>query len=190
MTRERAHLLTIEFKRKTIAMGQIGDWLALGRPKLRGYGADDAAGCWNVLYHAVHEGTHGAYDARERAAWAPSATAPADWGTQLSRQYTLVAVWRGRIVGFMAMQSDGYLDYAYVAPRFIGRGLAGRLYDAVLSQADLKDADRLSSEASHLARPFLEKRGWHVVARQSVIRRGVALTNFRMERDWPQQDEG
>lgn len=36
--------------------------------------------------------------------------------------------------------------------------------------------------ASRTARPFFEQRGYRVLAEQQVERRGVTLTNFRMEK--------
>ena len=41
------------------------------------------------------------------------------------------------------------------------------------------------THASITARPFFERRGWHVVKEQQVERRGVLLTNFVMERSCP-----
>ena len=38
------------------------------------------------------------------------------------------------------------------------------------------------THASITARPFFERRGWRVVKEQRVERRGVALTNFVMEK--------
>ena len=40
--------------------------------------------------------------------------------------------------------------------------------------------DRLTTEASHLARRFLLKQGWTELAAQEVEIGGVRLVNFRM----------
>ena len=58
-----------------------------------------------------------------------------------------------------------------------GRGVASALCDAL-------PAARIT-HASITARPFFERRGWHVVKEQQVERRGVLLTNFVMERSCP-----
>jgi hypothetical protein len=40
---------------------------------------------------------------------------------------------------------------------------------------------RLTVEASHLLRPCLERRGWHLVKTQTLRPNGVALDNHVME---------
>lgn len=82
----------------------------------------------------------------------------------------------------MTLGDDGYLDFAYVSPPMMGSGLAGAIYDAIEAQARKAGMNVLSTEASHLARRFLTRRGWITDARQSVIRHGVAITNFRMSK--------
>ncbi|MGB8621910.1 MAG: GNAT family N-acetyltransferase, partial [Paracoccaceae bacterium] len=108
---------------------------------------------------------------------------PADWEERLLTGICLVAeAPRGTAVGFATLSADGYLDFLYVAPDWMGRGVAGALYDPLEMQARAFGVTALSTEASHLARRFLERRGWRVEARQSVIRHGVPITNFRMEK--------
>jgi len=38
------------------------------------------------------------------------------------------------------------------------------------------------SEASITAKPFFEKHGFRVMTEQTIVRKGVELTNFKMER--------
>jgi putative acetyltransferase len=134
-----------------------------------------------ILYSAVHEGASRHYSAEERQAWAPATEPPDGWETRLLRAHTTVAVIRRRPVGFTSLGADGHLDLFYVAPPWMGRGVAGRLHAALLETARAQAVPLLSTEASHLARSFLSRHGWRTTARQSVIRNGVALTNFRME---------
>ena len=44
------------------------------------------------------------------------------------------------------------------------------------------ETDTVRVDASITARPFFEGRGYRVVRRQQVLRRGVVLTNFAMEK--------
>ncbi|MCV2881363.1 GNAT family N-acetyltransferase [Actibacterium sp. XHP0104] len=136
-----------------------------------------------MFYKAVHQGAGGAYSTEECAAWAPSETPPAGWEARVLAGHCLVAQDRsGVIVGFMTLGDDGFLDFAYVAPDWMGRGVAAALYEAIEATARARGIPLLSTEASHLARAFLARRGWQVEARQSVIRNRVALTNFRMNK--------
>ena len=68
-----------------------------------------------------------------------------------------------------------------------GWELVARYYQRRLDAPD--DASSMDptriTHASITARPFFERRGWHVVKEQQVERRGVLLTNFVMERSCP-----
>lgn len=145
---------------------------------LRPYRAEDRAACAAVFFRAVREGAAGAYDAAQRAAWAPEG--PVAGLDRLRDQWCLVAERDGAVAGFMAMTPAGYLDMTYVLPEEMGRGTAGLLYDALLAKARAAGLARLTVHASHLARPFLERRGWRVEAPERVERNGQTLERFAM----------
>ena len=95
----------------------------------------------------------------------------------------MVAVEGGTIVGFGDMAADGYLDRLFVHKDFQRRGVAKAICDALEGASG---AERFTTHASITARPFFEKRGWRILTAQTVERRDVFLTNYRMERRrWP-----
>lgn len=149
--------------------------------RLRRYGPRDAAATAALMHRAVQEGASARYTAEERDAWSPGPPDPDAFHPRLASAWTVLAeTAEGRLVGFMALTDDGVVDLAFVEPEWQGRGAAGRLYDAILAEARVRGLRRLTTEASHLARPFFTRRGWRLVAEQRIERRGVALTNFRM----------
>lgn len=154
---------------------------------IRPYRAGDAPACHALFYRAVHEGAAARYTPEQRAAWAPHAVLPAEieasFDQRLSGQITWVAEEAGRIEGFMSLRQDGYVDYTYVAPERMGTGLAGELYKKIKASARKLGLKRLTTEASHLARPFFARRGWELMAAQQVDRQGVRIPNFTMKRD-------
>jgi len=150
------------------------------QPQLRRARPGDGIAAWGVLHRAVHEGAAAAYTPAQRHAWAPAA-APPGWEAGLLAGHTVLAQTRGRICGFMTLAGDGHLDYAYVLPEAMGTGLAHRLLDRLERQARADGLTLLTTEASLLARRFLLRRGWQVLARQDVIRDGIALPNYRMQ---------
>ncbi|TCP26272.1 GNAT family N-acetyltransferase [Rhodovulum adriaticum] len=150
--------------------------------RLRPARSSDGTALYAVFFAAVHGGTVTAYSARERNAWAPSPTAPPDWNDRLMGGVTILAESRGRAAGFMTLGHDGHLDLAYVAPDHAGQGIGRALHTAILDRARAQGLSLLDTQASLIARPFFTALGWQTIARQSVIREGVALTNFRMER--------
>ncbi len=113
--------------------------------------------------------------------------APEDWRAQLAGHWGVVAevpdaAGEPAVVGFMTLRADGCVDLAFVAPVGIGQGVGGRLYEVVETEARRRGLERLCAEASRMARPLFERRGWRVVRRQTVERGGVALENFVMEK--------
>ena len=83
------------------------------------------------------------------------------------------------IVGFADMDGSGYLDRLYVHRDFQRRGVATALCDALEAASA---AETFTTHASRTARPFFECRGWRVTRERTAFRRGVALSNFAMER--------
>ncbi|MCA0045234.1 GNAT family N-acetyltransferase [Celeribacter litoreus] len=151
--------------------------------KLRPLTRKDSAACHRVFLHAVHEGAKAHYSSEQRAAWAPKTARPhEDWPEMITHGFAIGATRWGRIRGFFAMGTDGFIDLAYVHPSEMGKGTAGKLYDACENEARRLGLSHMETEASHLARRFFEKRGWSVTAQQTVIRNAVAIENFRMEK--------
>lgn len=134
-----------------------------------------------LFHRSVHEGTHGAYDARQRAAWSPQPPSGPDWEARLTGGVTLVA-WAGKLpAGFMTLDPEtGYLDLAFVAPEWQGQGVAAMLYGLLERCARRQGLAELITDASEVARPFFLKQGWQDGPRQEVTRGGVTLYNYRM----------
>ena len=156
-------------------MGQVTDIT------LRPFRSSDIAETARLYYRSVREGTVTCYNEAQRKAWAPEVPDQDWWAEKLGRQQVFVADHAGTMAGFMTLEQDGEIDLAFVAPEYIGRGVAWLLYQAVMNEARQKGLQKLTAHASYLARPFFERQGWSVCKEQSVTRNGVALTNFVME---------
>ncbi|MEL6510707.1 MAG: GNAT family N-acetyltransferase [Pseudomonadota bacterium] len=150
---------------------------------IRRYKPGDASACAVLFYRAVHEGASGAYTAEQRDAWAKQVPDTEYWHKRLSNDACFVAERDGVIAGFMTLEPDGHVGLAYVAPEEMGRGTAAALYAALLNEATVKRLKSLTTEASHLAKPFFEKFGWQVVTPQQVERHGVLIPNYKMRCD-------
>ena len=77
------------------------------------------------------------------------------------------------------MDETGYLDRLYVHKDYQGQGVASAICDELERFAAGKT---ITTHASITAKPFFLHRGYRVVRKQEVIRRGVALTNLVMEK--------
>ena len=120
------------------------------------------------------------YSREQVEAWATGQVDLEEWNVSFLAHRTLVAEEAGKILGFGDMDGSGYLDRLYVHKDHQGRGVATALCDALEGDSG---AAAFTTHASITARPFFEKRGYAVVQEQQVLRRGVALTNFRMRKN-------
>ncbi len=150
---------------------------------LRPYHPDDRRAGFDVYFDAVRNGAARAYTPEQRAAWAPRDAYRPETPDKMLDMVAFVAEnpdGAERLEGFMAMEKNGHLDRAFVRPCWMGRGLAQTLYDLLLEWARGAGLTQLTTEASHLARPFFEKNGWQVDAPETITRDGVEIDRFRM----------
>ena len=149
---------------------------------IRPYRSSDCPALAERFYQTVHAVNARDYSPEQLDAWADGRVELAAWDASFRAHDTRVAVEGGVIVGFADLGPDGYLDRLYVHRDWQGRGVASALCTALEAYVA---APVFTTHASLTARPFFEKRGWHVVKKQQVERRGVLLTNFVMERSCP-----
>ena len=150
---------------------------------IRPYRPSDAIGLATLFHRAVQEGAAGHYTPEQRTAWCDSPPTSAGWRARVEEAETLVAEHGDAQLGFMTMDMDtGYLDFAYVAPEVMGRGVAAALYTVLEGRARGRGLIRLETEASLLAQPFFARQGWRVVQAQEIVRAGVSIPNARMEK--------
>lgn len=133
----------------------------------------------SLFYDAVHTVNARDYSPEQLDAWAVSDCALLNRIGSFLKLFTLVAISDGVISGFANMDDNGYLDMLYVHKDFQGRGIATALCDALEAHCG---AALYSVHASLTAKKFFERRGYRVIKSQQVIRHGVELTNYVMEK--------
>lgn len=149
---------------------------------IRDYRPDDAELLTRLFHDTIHATGLREYSAAQVAVWSPAPPNAARWHARMSTRHTLVAEDDGAIVGFAELEEIGHFDMLYVAKDAIGKGIGGALCDAVEARARALGIARLFTEASKLARPVFERKGYALIAEQTVTPNGVALTNYRMEK--------
>ncbi len=147
---------------------------------IREYCSSDLKTLAQLFFDTVHTVNAADYTSEQLAVWATGTIDEQAWNASLSAHRTLVAELDGCIVGFADMAEDGYLDRLYIHRDYQRRGIAAALCDVLESSCT---APLLTTHASITARPFFEKRGWKTVRQQTVVRQGVELTNFVMEKE-------
>lgn len=147
--------------------------------KLRPYQPSDCPALARLFYDTVHTVNARDYTPEQLDAWATGQVDLAEWNRTLSLHHTLIAEEGGQILGFADMDETGYLDRIYVHRDHQGRGIATSLCDGLEGASK---AGTFTTHASITAKPFFLRRGYRVVKEQQVVRYGVAMTNFVMEK--------
>lgn len=149
---------------------------------IKTYSADKAGEVAELFYQSVHAIAPSLYTAEQKEAWAPTPVDYAAWSERLKAKQPLLAFIENRVAGFIELDDDGHIDCTYTHPDFQGRGVASALYERLLEDARARNIKRLYVEASLIAKPFFEHRGFSVIKKNEVQRNGVLLVNFSMER--------
>ena len=147
--------------------------------QLRKYTPSDCAQLAELFYQTVHSVNAKDYTKEQLDAWATGEVDLQAWDASFRAHRTIVATESGKIVGFGDMDETGYLDRLYDHKDYQGQGIASAICDELERFAAGKT---ITTHASITAKPFFLHRGYRVVRKQEVIRRGVVLTNFVMEK--------
>lgn len=120
------------------------------------------------------------YTPAQLDAWADGNVDIAAWDRSFMAHCTLAAAAGDVIVGFGDIAPDGYLDRLYVHCEHQRQGIASALCDRLEAAVN---ASVIVTHASLTAKPFFEQRCYVTVREQQVMRKGVLLTNFVMEKN-------
>lgn len=148
--------------------------------EIRDYRSSDCACLAELFHQTVHAVNAKDYDKAQLDAWASGIVDLDVWDKSFAAHHTLVAVKDGIIVGFGDIDQTGYLDRLYVHRDYQRQGIATALCERMERAFDV---DKITTHASITARTFFMCRGYMVVREQRVMRRGITLTNFVMEKE-------
>lgn len=148
--------------------------------QLRPYESADCEALATLFYETVHTVNVRDYSPAQLDAWASGTVDLAEWDKSFLEHISIVAIEGEQIVGFGDMRPDGYLDRLYVHRDHQRQGIATAICDALERAVP---AEHFITHASLTARPFFESRGYQAIKKQRVLRSGIALTNFVMEKE-------
>lgn len=147
---------------------------------LRRYHPDDLFEMAKLFYDTVHTVNALDYTKEQLDVWATGNIDEKAWNRSFSEHYSVVAVTCSIIVGFGDIDDTGYLDRLYVHKDYQNKGIATAICNELESAVG---ARLLTTHASITAKGFFEKRGYTAVKKQTVVRCGVKLCNFVMEKN-------
>ncbi len=146
---------------------------------IRKYKSADVSEMARLFYETVHAINIRDYTQEQLNQWASGGIDLEKWSESFLEHLTYVAIENNIIVGFGDIDKSGYLDRLFVHKEFQGRGIATAICDKL---EKLTGAERVIVHASITAKPFFEKRGYRIIRRQKVERKGVFLINYLMEK--------
>jgi putative acetyltransferase len=145
---------------------------------LRCYLLTDLPAIIKLSHDTVHTINAQDYAPEELAVWAPENADTEKWALSLAKNYTIVAEHSGIIVGFGDLTAAGIIDHLYVHKDYQARGFGYRILLALIEEAQRRRLPEITSAVSITALPFVLKLGAEIVEKQTVMRNGIALTNF------------
>lgn len=144
----------------------------------------DARAAAELFHETVHAVSARDYTPEQLDAWAPGGDGPTRRLAERLLGQGALGAWEGGVlVGFGSLEGADLLDMLYVHKDYQGRGAASLLAGALEREARTRGARAVRTFASITARPFFERRGYVVLHENVVVRAGVQLTNFLMEKD-------
>jgi putative acetyltransferase len=136
-----------------------------------------------IYFHTIHKINVKDYSPEQVDAWAPSSSLEIDgWMRKWRKIQPIVAMIKDNIVGFAELEDNGHIDCFYCHHEYQGCGIGSALMREVEDSARKNKLSKLFAEVSITAKPFFESKGFIVKKEQSVTIRGMALTNFVMEK--------
>jgi putative acetyltransferase len=137
----------------------------------------------DLFYESVHAIDSSIYSDEQKHAWARKPVDYEIWENRLEHKKPYLCIINNEVAGFIELESDGHIDCAYVSPRFQRQGVATKLLDHVIIVAKDLGLKQLYVEASIVAKPLFEKKGFLAEKESSVIRHDTALINYSMRVD-------
>ena len=147
---------------------------------LQPYREEDSPALAALFYETVHRVNIKDYTPAQVQAWAPAPPDPDAWHRSFAGHLVWVAWQAGEAVGFGDLNPEtSYLDRLYIRWDKQGLGIGSLLCDRLEQDCA---AATVYTDASITAQPFFAHRGYRLIFRQQVERRGVLLENARMEK--------
>jgi putative acetyltransferase len=100
----------------------------------------------------------------------------------MAKTFAIIAVINDKIVGFAEFEGNGHIDCFYCHHEYQGCGVGSALIKEIENRAIKSKINKIFAEVSITEKPFFESKCFAIKKEQSVIIRGMTLTNFVMEK--------
>jgi putative acetyltransferase len=152
--------------------------------QIRPYESADAVAMLELFYNTVHTVNSKDYAPDHLDAWAPVNPDLKKKQARFKSSKTIVAHLDGKIVGFGNLENDqSSIGMLYTHKDHQGQGIATELLEKLEKKLRKSDIKIASVESSITAKPFFEKRGYHVVKENKKMLNGTEFLNYIMEKE-------
>lgn len=151
----------------------------MGILQIRKYETADCEQLAELFYQTIHTVNAKDYTNEQLDVWADGNADLKEWDKSFLAHNTVVCIMDGAIVGFGDIDKTGYLDRLFVHKDYQRKGVASAICDELEQEVT---GDKIVTHASITAKPFFDQRGYRTVKEQQVIRNGISLTNYIMEK--------
>ena len=135
-----------------------------------------------IFRNAIYKTAISYYSQEQILAWCPREINYNywQWRCELKRPFVY---WRNdNVVGFIEFDCNGHIDCHYVNPEYNRQGIGGELLRHVIQISVELNMDKIFVEASHIAKGLYLKNGFTEICLHKVIRHGVIIDNWILER--------
>ena len=144
---------------------------------IREYISSDCERLAELFFQTIHTVNAKDYTQEQLNVWAIGNVDLSIWNNSFLEHYTLVALENNAIVGFGDIDNTGYLDRLFVHKDYQSQGIATALCNRLEA-----GFDRVTTHASITAKQFFMNRGYRLIKEQQVVRNGISLANYVMEK--------
>ena len=144
---------------------------------IRKYISLDCEQLAELFYQSVHTVNAKDYSQEQLDVWATGNVNLCVWNKSFLEHNTFVAIEDNTVVGFGDIDNRGYLNRLFVHKDYQRQGIASELCNK-LENGFIK----ITTHASITAKLFFLRRGYKLVKEQQVMRNGISLTNYVMEK--------
>jgi len=122
------------------------------------------------------------YAPKQIKAWKKRSEDLLFWKGMLKEELFVVGELNQKVGGFGSV-NKGKIGMMYVAPEFSREGIAKKILTHLIEVAKSQGHLKLTSEVSETAKPFFEYMGFISLGKQTFVREGVEIYNYKMERN-------
>ncbi|WP_166920815.1 GNAT family N-acetyltransferase [Flavobacterium poyangense] len=123
------------------------------------------------------------YNPQQIDVWISGVNNTDRWIEVIRTQFVLLALIENKIVGYGTLKEANYIDFFYIHKDFQRQGIADSILTQIELEAQKEGSKTITSDISITAKPFFEKKGFIVKAKQKNIKEGVELINYKMEKN-------